>query len=73
MDEIRFSDSIAKVEEQYRRWLTYPYLTRSMCDECKHWGPGVFRVHLGDFRCLKCLARDYFEDLVGKPDERWGM
>ena len=71
MDEIRFSDSIEKVEEQYRRWRKYPFLAYSRCNGCKNWRQGIFRVQSFEFRCLDCLARDYFEDLVGKP-ERWG-
>ena len=72
MNEIRFSDSIEEVKAQYQRWLHYPFLTLSTCDGCKHWGQGIFRVTTGDFRCLGCLAKDYFEKLVGKPDDRWG-
>ena len=69
MHEIRFSDSIDKVERQFKLWTEDPFLARDRCDRCKEWGDGFYdETHL-NFICLKCQAKMLFESMVGKPEQ----
>ncbi len=71
MNEIRFRDSEAKTEAYMRRILNSPYnwLRNDRCDTCHRWNRGVYDVANGEFKCVSCLGHDFYESLVGKPDD----
>lgn len=68
MDEIRFSDSLERVEHQVKLWMESPFLKRDRCDKCKEWGDGFYDESPLYFVCLKCSARMLFESMVGQPE-----
>lgn len=68
MPEIRFRDSeerLAKEMEEMRHFTACQW--RDRCDECKHWGQGVYDVANGSFRCLNCIAKKKWLEMVGPP------
>lgn len=70
MPEIRFSDSLEKTRKYLHELLVHPMTGyNDRCDECRKWQRGIYQVAAGKFVCVNCLAREYFERLVGKPEE----
>lgn len=70
MPEIRFSDSLEKTRKYMKELLVHPMTGyKDRCDECREWQRGIYQVTTGNFVCVNCLAREYFERLVGKPEE----
>lgn len=67
MNEIRFSDSLDKTKEFVNRIKSFEIATyNDRCDTCHEWRRGIYKIVDGEFKCINCLARDYFERLVGK-------
>lgn len=69
MNEIRFGDSIDRVQETFDEWHRSPFLTKNRCDRCHVWGPGFFNWKTREFTCLNCKAIELFESMVGKKEE----
>lgn len=68
MQEIVFSDSIDKTK-QYIQCLQRSDTRYGHCNTCGKSSNGIYRLVEGDFICVNCLARNYFEYLVGKACE----
>lgn len=67
MDEIRFSDSLDNTKEFIDRIKSFEIaMYNDRCDTCHEWRKGIYKVVDGEFKCINCLAKDYFERLVGK-------
>lgn len=71
MNEIRFRDSEAKTEAYMKRIMKSQcnWMRNDLCDTCHRWNRGVYAVATGEFKCVSCLGHDYYEGLVGKPDD----
>lgn len=70
MPEIRFSYSLEKTQQYVKDLLAHPITgCQDRCDECREWQRGIYQIDTGKFVCVNCLAGEYFERLVGKPEE----
>lgn len=70
MPEIRFSYSLEKTQQYMKDLLAHPITgCKDRCDECREWRRGIYQIDTGKFVCVNCLAGEYFERLVGKPEE----
>ena len=71
MNEIRFRSSEEATAAYMKRIMNFPYIwmRNDRCDTCKRWNRGVYALDTGEFKCVVCLGHDYYERLVGKPEE----
>lgn len=71
MDEIRFRSSEEATAAYMKRIMDSPYnwMRNDRCDTCHRWNRGVYALGTGEFKCVVCLGHDYYERLVGKPEE----
>lgn len=71
MNEIIFSHSEQETKDFMENLLKMKYLDVQYgnCDFCGKSYKGIFDVVNGRFKCLYCIAKEYFENKVGKREE----
>lgn len=67
MQEIRFRQSEDELEQYLKGLFASGLMVVDKCDTCGDRDKGLYSVTTGSFTCYKCLAKQKFESLVGKP------
>lgn len=67
MQEIMFRQSEEVVEQYLKDLFASGLMVVDKCDTCGDRDKGLYSVTTGSFVCYKCLAKQKFESLVGKP------
>jgi len=67
MQEIRFRQSEDELEQYLKELFASGLMVVYKCDTCGDRDKGLYSYTTGTFTCYKCLAKQKFESLVGKP------